>query len=47
MRFSAAFQALNGFPPTKNDSRSVDAFRIWTIGYMAGVQDSEAKRKQP
>lgn len=44
-RFCAAMKALTGIEPSKGDSSATHHFRIWTIGYMAGISDSETKRR--
>ena len=44
-RFSAAMEALTGIKPSIGDSMSAYHFRIWHIGYLAGVTDSETKQR--
>lgn len=44
-RFVAAMEALTGIKPSRGDSTAAYHFRIWHIGYLAGVTDSETKRR--
>jgi hypothetical protein len=44
-RFIAAMEALTGIKPSQGDSMAAYQFRIWHIGYLAGVTDSETKRR--
>ena len=44
-RYAAAMKALTGVEPTKGDSLDGYKFRIWQIGYLAGVTDAETKQR--
>lgn len=44
-RYVAAMKALTGIEPDKGDSLARYNFRIWQIGYLAGVTDSENRRR--
>jgi hypothetical protein len=46
-RFVAAMEALTGIKPSQGDSMAAYQFRIWHIGYLAGVTDSENNRRKP
>jgi hypothetical protein len=44
-RYSAAMEALTGIKPSPGDQMSAYNFRIWQIGYLAGITDSETKQR--
>lgn len=44
-RFSATMEALTGIKPTKGDATTMHSFRIWLVGYFAGVSDAETKQR--
>jgi len=44
-RFCAAMEALTGIKPSFGDSTASYHFRIWHIGYLAGVNDAIEKSR--
>lgn len=45
-RFAATMEALTGIVPSRGDSGTAFQYRIWTIGYLAGLTEGERRMRR-